>query len=242
MVGANTVQVMRVVTFNCQHGLASGASRAAGRRVRTDRLAAFCATFEADILALQELDVRTPRAWFADQVAAVASATGLHAVFGPASRVGWVGRFGNALLVRGGVDDVAVLRLEAGRDGPRSAILARVAVPDGPACSVAVTHLSTAQDRSGRQVAVVLDALDRRPGPHLLAGDLNRRPEQLDGLRVAGFQLADGGGPTWPARRPRYRIDHVAVRGLTITSTAVLASGPVSDHRPLRVEIAFGPT
>lgn len=231
---------MRVVTFNCQHGLRSGTTPGAGRRVRTDRLAAFCATFEADLLALQELDARSPRAWFADQPAAVAAATGLTAVFGPASRVGLVGRFGNALLVRGAVDGVEVLRLEAGPDGPRSAILARVAGAGGPACSVAVTHLSTAPDRSGRQLATVLAALDRRPGPHLLAGDLNRRPDQLDGLRAAGFEVA-GGDPTWPAAAPRYRIDHVAVRGLTLTGALVLSAGPVSDHRPLRVEVAAGP-
>src|SRR5688500_1043284 len=118
---------MRVVTFNIQHG-AGGDAAVLGRA---------CAALGADVLALQEVDVRVPRSRFVDEVAAVARATGMHSVFGQTCRVGGVGRYGNALFSRAPMDEVETLRLpRVGTTEPRGAVLATV---DG--VTVAATHL-----------------------------------------------------------------------------------------------------
>lgn len=213
---------MRAVTFNIQHG-AGGDAEALGRA---------CAGLDADILALQEVDVRVPRSRLVDQVAVVAQATGMHAVFGRTCRVGVVGRYGNALLSRAPMREVSHLRLpRLGANEARGAVLARVGE-----VTVAATHLSIHEEEARAQLDAVVSALDRRPRPWLLLGDLNLVPEQLpSGLPIA---LADPAVPTFPAHGPRARIDHVAVDGLSIEAVEVLPQQPVSDHRPLAVRLA----
>ncbi|MDP9070529.1 MAG: endonuclease/exonuclease/phosphatase family protein [Actinomycetota bacterium] len=222
---------MRIVTFNVQHG------RTPGGRVDSAGLARYCAGLGADVLALQEVDVRVARSRWADQAARVAQATGMVQAFGPAHRLGLVGRYGNALLCRGALADVQVLALpRLGRAEQRAALLA-TALFGGSRLSVATTHLSIHADEAPGQLEAVVAALVARPSPRLLLGDLNLRPGDVAPLVAAGgLALADPAHPTFPASAPRIRIDHVAVEGLAVRAVEVLPSAPVSDHRALAVD------
>lgn len=209
-------RAIRLVTFNVQHG------RRLDGEIDTDLLAATCASFDADVLALQEVDNGTTRSGGVDQAAAVADACGMAFVFGPA-----IPRYGNALLVRGDLTDVEILDLPFSPERePRCAIVARCA-----GVSVAATHLGLHGD-AGSQLPVVLAALCDRPGPHALLGDLNLDRAEV---RVEPLELVDA-APTFPSMAPSRRIDHVATSGLTVSRVAVLPRPPVSDHRPLLVE------
>ncbi|CAN5278281.1 hypothetical protein BH18ACT4_BH18ACT4_13800 [soil metagenome] len=225
---------MRLATFNIHHGAPAGA-----RKVDLDAMARVCVDLAADVLALQEVDSGVPRSGGADLAGVVAEATGMAVVFGPTlTRDG--GLYGNALLVRGELADVEHVRLPSDwrfwvRREPRAAIVA-TAVVDGARLSVAGTHLSTRRSESGKQLAAVLEHLGRRSKPRALIGDLNRRPPEVaERLARAGFVPA-GGAPTFSARRPLIRIDHVAVNGLRIIDVEVAAT-QVSDHRPLVVTV-----
>lgn len=172
-----------------------------------------------------------------DEAVLAADATGLEAVFGPARRVGWRGRYGNVLLARTGLRDVQRVRMPRPRSGERrAAIVARTAI-DGVDVAVAATHLGVETEEARHQLTVVLDALGRRPPPHVLLGDLNLGSDIVGPLvSAAGLTLAPG-PPTFPAAGPQLRIDHVAVAGLSIESAHVPESD-VSDHRPLVVELS----
>lgn len=223
---------MRIVSFNIQHALTPAGT------VDTEGMARWCAGLGAHVLALQEVDDRLRRSGRVDQAAAVAEATGLGVVFGPARRVGLRGWYGNALLAAGPVEDVEVVALprRSLRREPRSAIVAAVTV-EGRRLSVAATHLSTAGDEAAAQLAAVLGALAIRPAPRVLLGDLNLHPEQVaPALAGTGLVLADPTAPTFPASAPRARIDHVAVHGLAVTGVLVREAAPVSDHRALAVD------
>jgi endonuclease/exonuclease/phosphatase family metal-dependent hydrolase len=208
---------VRVVTFNIQH------ARRPDGVVDVDALVAACAAFDADVLALQEVDDGTTRSGGIDETARVAEATGMASAFGEA-----IPRYGNALLVRGALTDVEVLDLPftEGRE-PRCAVLARVA-----GTSIACVHLGLRGDAVA-QVPVVRDALLARPGPHLLLGDFNLERADVD---VTPLELVDAGA-TFPAHRPRRRIDHIALGGLRAIRVAVLPEQAVSDHRPLLAEL-----
>ncbi|MDP9441498.1 MAG: endonuclease/exonuclease/phosphatase family protein, partial [Actinomycetota bacterium] len=148
-----------------------------------------------------------------------------------------VGKYGNALLARGPITEVEVLPLpkNARRHEPRAAILASVTL-DSRSISVAATHLSIHRPEVHDQLVAVVEALIRRPPPHVLLGDLNLLTEEVAPVvEAAGLSLV-GGEPTFPASAPRIRIDHVATAGLTPRSTAVVAT-PCSDHRALVVEL-----
>lgn len=220
---------MRVVTFNVRHGLTPAG------RVDVGLLARTCASFGADVLGLQEVDRWMARSGNVDIAAHVARACGMTEAFGTAVRFGRRGRYGVALFVRGGLAHVETLPLPRfGRREPRVALLATAETAEAYV-SVAVCHLGTDRAESAAQLAELLDALEDRPPPRLLLGDLNRTPEELGALTDAGFVVV-GGPPTWPADAPVARLDHVAVNGLVVAAVSVPAV-PVSDHRPVVVDL-----
>lgn len=223
---------MRIVTFNAHHGLTPGGT------VDTDALARYCADLHADVLALQEIDVRARRSGGADQAAAVAEATGMRSYFGPARRMGRRGRYGNALLVRGVIDQAETVPLPAaGHNERRSFILADVIVHDR-IITVAATHLSVHPEEAASQLESVLVALRRCHVPRVVVGDLNLRPDQVaPAIEHRSYALASATVPTFPAAEPYLRIDHLLSEGLDVISVDVLEAGPVSDHRALVVDV-----
>ncbi|HUQ40481.1 MAG TPA: endonuclease/exonuclease/phosphatase family protein [Acidimicrobiales bacterium] len=218
---------LRLVTFNVQHG-----RTADGATVDNRALAASCAGLGADILAVQEVDVGVRRSGRADQVGIIADACGLHAVFGRATRVGLRGRYGIALLSREPSTATTVHLPRVGRNEPRVAVVARL----GP-LTVVATHLSVRAEEVPAQLDAVL-GLVPAAGPAVVAGDLNLGSDAvLAPATAAGFALADPSAPSFPARSPRARIDHVLVRGLPVGRVVVGPRAPVSDHLPVSVEI-----
>lgn len=226
---------MRIVSFNIQHGLGPGGV------VDAAALASYCAELRGDVIGLQEVDVGARRSGRVDQAESVALATGMTKVFGRAHRIRLRGSYGNVLLVRGTLADVDPIVLpRMSRHEPRAAIIARAALAEGE-LSLAVTHLSVDPHESRAQLEAVLAAVSKRPLPRVVLGDLNLRAEDVaDAFTAAGLSLVDPVTPTFPAVAPRARIDHVAVAGLKVLGVKVLPAAPVSDHRPLLVEVADG--
>jgi endonuclease/exonuclease/phosphatase family metal-dependent hydrolase len=225
---------MRVATFNVCNG-----SDGKGTPVDLERLVAGCRGLDADLLALQEVDLGARRSGRIDQAAVIADRLEMSCVFGPGKRLG-CGTRGNALLVRGRLTDVELVtltgHLRLGRRDRRGVVVAQAQLA-GLSVSVAVTHLSIAVLDNVPQERRVFDALAERPPPRLLLGDLNRRTDWVRGPAAArGFRLLDDDVPTYPRRRPRVRIDHVATAGLVTSSPVVIDAG-ISDHRALTVEV-----
>jgi endonuclease/exonuclease/phosphatase family metal-dependent hydrolase len=185
-----------------------------------------CATLDADVLALQEVDVNVPRSGRVDEGALVGDATGMHVVFGPTFGIEG-GLYGNALLSREEITDVEHLSLPVpGTREPRAAIVARTGD-----VTVGATHFSVGTDAHAAQLATILECLADRPAPRLLLGDLNHEVVNIEGYSLAG------GGKTWPVHRPRIRIDHVATDGLDIEAVEIVRL-PVSDHRAVVATVA----
>jgi endonuclease/exonuclease/phosphatase family metal-dependent hydrolase len=215
---------LRVATFNIQHGLSAAGD------VDVALLARTCRGLHVDVLALQEVDRHLERTERLDIAAAVAEACAMSCAFGPAIAIRG-GEYGNALLVRGeiGAFDVLDLPRPSGKEA-RAALIAGITVAGTPMTAVS-THLSVPPADSEPQLEALLEALGSRPDPQLVLGDLNLPPEALRSFTAAGYSVA-GGGPTWPAKAPRRRIDHILVRGLEIVGVEIPET-PCSDHRPL---------
>lgn len=219
--------LLRVATWNCQHGRPDPAGLGAAARV-----------LDVDVLAIQEVDRGSARVGGRDLAADARDAVGGELVWAPALTLGDGGSYGNALLVRGEVERAEVVRLPGRRRvEPRVAALARV-VAGGRAWSVAATHLSHRGDVVDAQLLHLLDVLRGWPAPRVLLGDLNLQPGQLlPWLTAEGYRLALG-PPTFPARRPARQIDHVAIagRGCTVRVLRVEALA-VGDHCALVAEV-----
>jgi len=221
---------VRVATFNIRHG------ETREGRVDLGRLAAACHHLDADLLALQEVDRRMRRSGWADMPRRLGRATGMRRLFAPALRVGWLGRYGNALLVRGTVGDVERARFPSPKE-TRGALVATVWIADRP-LSVAATHLSVDRDERDAQLDLIAALLARRPEPRLLLGDLNGLPEDV-GARCAraGLRLALA-GPTFPATAATKQIDHIAYSGLDLVGAEVVDAG-MSDHHAVVAELGW---
>jgi endonuclease/exonuclease/phosphatase family metal-dependent hydrolase len=187
---------------------------------------------DVDVLAVQEVERRVIRSWFADQPALIARAAGATAhVYAPARRLAVVGSDGVALCTRVPITRHEVLALPHAQGQPRVALLAELAD-----VIVVTTHLQNDASEATRQLEWLLGRLEGVSAPCVLMGDLNLRPPDIEAMiGGAGFTLT-GGGPTEPAHDPAQQIDHIAVRGLTVASVSVGAA-PVSDHRPLMAEL-----
>ncbi len=230
---ADPVRLVRLATFNIRH------ARSPSGKVDVAALRQACAGLQADVLALQEVDVATERVAGADLAAEAAEACAAVHAFGPTMQR-QPGEYGNALLVRGVLEDVETLALPRWqRAEPRGAVLATAVLADVGRLSVAACHLGLGGGPMGSeaktQLVDVLGHLGRRPPPRVVLGDFNlsgRRARPL--VEATGMVLA-AAPPTFPARFPVRRIDHVGLAGLTPRRVAV-ARAPVSDHRPLVVE------
>ncbi len=165
--------------------------------------------------------------------------------------------YGCALLSRVPLNDVRVFRMPAARvalplwvpgrgvvvarEEPRVAIIARAEVAPGDVWTIAATHLPFVPGWNRRQLRLVVEQLRTAPDPVVLLGDLNLR----GGLpaRLTGYQALIS-APTFPSPRPRLQLDHILMRDAADAAARVTVAAtprqPVSDHRPLVVELAAG--
>ncbi len=126
----------------------------------------------------------------------------------------------------------------------RGYAVARVRLPGEPPLTVASVHLGLDADERLRHTRAVLAGLGA--GPTLVAGDLN---EGADGaswrLLAERLALVSPPGATFPAARPRQRLDVVFAsphvrslphRDVPLDDADLVAA---SDHRPVWVDVAL---
>ena len=221
---------MRILTYNVRAGRGLDGAPA------LERQAAAIHALSPDVAAIQEVDRGTRRSGGADQAAALAAATGLHAVF--ARAIGFEGgEYGIALLSRRRPGAVRTVPLPSPHDEDRALLVA-----DFGGFVFAATHLPLHDGDRAAAADRILAELLPSPKPVLLAGDWNAAPDG-DTLRRIGrgfLLLSDPGVPTFPAGAPDRCIDYVAAdrehadafRGAT---ARVVDEPSASDHRPVLV-------
>jgi endonuclease/exonuclease/phosphatase family metal-dependent hydrolase len=128
-------------------------------------------------------------------------------------------------------------RLMFTRDEPRVLIAAVVESPIG-LMTIGTTHLSFVPGWNVRQLRSVVKAMRAMPAPRLLLADLNL-PGGLASTFSGWRRLARR--PTYPSPTPRMQVDHILLdpQGRPVPPVVRVATPelPVSDHRPLIVEL-----
>ena len=121
------------------------------------------------------------------------------------------------------------------RDEPRVAVAAQIETPQG-CLTVANTHLSFIDRWNSRQLRSLVTALEGRPRPLLLVGDLNLGPERAESVsRMRGLAAH----PTFPVDAPREQLDHVLADGSVQVGATAAPALPLSDHRALVVDLTI---
>lgn len=246
-VAEGLARLLRVLTYNVRRCLG------ADGRLAPERVAAVIAACRADVVALQELDVGRARSGGIDQAEAIAGHLGMRAHFHPAMRVREE-LYGDAILT---ALPSRLVRAEAlpGRDGcePRGALWVAIAADDTE-IQIVTTHLGLdRRERRAQAEALLGPAFLGDPDcrdPVVLLGDFNALPGSRVHRRLAA-RLPDAQRtrswtrPTFPARLPLLRIDHVFVsRSIAVREVRTLGGGLAriaSDHLPLVADLDLAP-
>ncbi|MBX3426672.1 MAG: endonuclease/exonuclease/phosphatase family protein [Pirellulales bacterium] len=234
----------RLLTYNIHKGIGG-----VDRRYDLGRIIETIAHYAPDVALLQEVDDGVPRSRRERQVDLLAAATGLtHVAYQHNVRLR-LGHYGNAILSRAPLHEVADCDLTVPLKKRRQALLARCEFHfQGHRRTVAVAcvHLGLA----GYERQIQLRRLLAQPffthlhaaTPAIVGGDYNDVWNSLGrkALRDHGFAAAGKRVRTFPAIMPARPLDRVYYRGdleaiaayAGHTQTARLAS----DHRPLVVD------
>lgn len=221
------------------------------RKLDPGRIASVIAEAEADIVALQEVDVLRRRTAGVDQAHAIASLLKMQAHFHPALSIAEE-QYGDAIIT--------ALPTGAIKAGPlpsigeaRGALSVEILVGDRKLL-VVNTHLGLRGRERIQQMTTLLNSGWLRgpsdePVPSILCGDFNAIPSsatyRLAARSLADAQLVGSAAPraTFPSRYPLMRLDHIFVtEDLVVQRATVLQTRltrVASDHLPLLAEISF---
>jgi endonuclease/exonuclease/phosphatase family metal-dependent hydrolase len=211
------------------------------RRRDPERILTVLHELDADVVALQEADLRfgsraavLPRALLEEhhwQVAALSMKP---------SGMAW---HGNAILVRRGVveilaaEPIALPVLE-----PRGAVCARLK-HEGVEFKVVGMHLDLSGLLRRHQVETICKSMHQRGGPAVLMGDLNEWSVRGGALRAFDGWEVLSPGRSFPSRRPIAQLDRIVhssewrCEGASVHHSALAAVA--SDHLPVTAALSL---
>ena len=225
---------LRVMTYNIHHCNPP----AKPGFIDVDAIAGVVRAQNPDVLALQEVDVRTQRSGNIDQAALLAEKTGMHVYFGKSINHDG-GEYGVAILSKFPLRNTRTIRLPetsnpAAED--RVVAIADITFRNGKKLSIGSTHLdvSTPANRD-EQVAALNTVADTLALPLVLSGDLNTTPSTTAfATLMEKYQPScTDCGYTIPVNNPKRVIDFVlAVKksGWEPLRTTVINEPYPSDH------------
>jgi len=235
-VDAHACLPLTLATWNIHGGVGTDG------RYDEDRVFDVLREMRADVVALQEVASLETHGTFLPRLT---RATGYAAVAGP-TLTRTRGDFGNAVLSRYPVCDVA--RLDLGLPGcePRGALDVKIDI-EGREVRVIATHLGLRPRERRAQVKRLLGALaEGDPHVTVLMGDLNEW--YLWGRPVRWLHEHFRATPalaTFPSWRPLFALDRIWVRPaaflLGLQRHATACARRASDHLPLLATVALVP-
>jgi len=225
------------MTYNIHRG------RGVDWKVDLGRIAAVIASYDPDVVALQEVDIGRKRSGHIDQASDLAARLGMDMLFAP--NVEWDNgeRYGIATLTKLPIRESRHLKLPLQyRSEPRSSLIAILGWGEGHVVEVINTHLSILFKERPGQVAAIAAAMANEA--LIVAGDFNMTPwsPAYRALRRDSFlHSATRFARTWPAPAPFMPLDHILYRGqVDVVAAEAWAGGPArtaSDHLPVVVEL-----
>jgi len=227
---------LRIASYNIRKALGTD------RRRDPQRIMRVIAAMEADVVALQEADLRLPPRRPVFVAAELVERTGLMPVAldhdGPG--LGW---HGNILLARSDIEVIGSRRHDLPGLEPRGAVSA-VLSRGGLRWRVLGAHLGLLRHSRRRQLSALMEQLaEVDPLPTVMLGDFNERSGVVGLGRLARHLRILPSGPTWHSRHPLFALDRIAVStDITDARTLVWQSPEArraSDHLPLIVDLAL---
>lgn len=213
---------------------------------RPERIVKVLRSFNADIIALQEVDSSLLVTTHADQLEYLSKELGLEAVMGPTLRSDY-GSYGNAILTKHEIMTCEEHDLSFRRFEPRGALAVRLQY-HGRNIRFLNTHLGLKYWERVFQVDRLLSQLVWDESDHIVivAGDFNEWfPWTNNNLRLErSFSWGSKRAATFPSHWPRFALDRIFVHGEIADVKSEIHSSPeieiASDHLPVMVDLELG--
>lgn len=225
--GRNTV---RLVSYNIRN------AKGLDDKVNQGRIARIIAAFDADFVALQELDSCTQRYNKDFFLGKLASITGMEAIYAPAIHFQG-GKYGIGLLSKKKAKAWKYYPLP-GKEEERVLLVAEFRD-----CFILNTHFSLTEADQLRSLDAIIAVVAQLNKPCFLMGDLNASPgsEVIKRLNEQLTCLTDTTAHTFPADKPDTTIDYIFTSksntGYIPQDRWVINEPQASDHRPVGVDI-----
>ena len=223
-------QPLRIASYNIRKAMGTDRRRDPARILRV------IAETGAEIVVLQEADLRLPPRRPVLDREAIRAATGLEPVGLDHGRVS-LGWHGNAVLVAPGIAVERVLLHDLPGLEPRGCIVADLD-RGGLRFRVVGVHLGLLRTSRRQQLTSVLEFLGRGEAlPTLIAGDFNERSLAVGLGRLSRRFSILSGGASYHARWPVFALDRMAVtpefHPLRLEVHRSAEADRASDHLPL---------
>jgi endonuclease/exonuclease/phosphatase family metal-dependent hydrolase len=215
-----------------------------GTDLRRDplRIMEIIGSLQADIVILQEADLRLGKRVSALPLDQVQDRTGLVSV-GASGNTHGIGWHGNAILVRHDIAVKSLERMDLPGIEPRGAVIAELRIDQRPLRVVGV-HLGLMRT-SRRQQLDALNARFKSMGsvPTILAGDLNEWSGKVGLGRLTPHFTLHAPGKTFHAKMPVAALDRIALDDHFATSGGGVLdtrkTRAASDHLPIWLDVTF---
>lgn len=239
---ASDSTTIRVLTYNVHHCNPPAQEGV----IDIDAIAKVITSINPDVVALQEIDVRTGRSGkTVDQAQALAKKTGMHAFF--LKNIDYDGgAYGVAILSKSTWMDTTSLKLpmKAGSGGePRGLAMISLKTRDGQQYHFACTHLDLKPENRILQINAIRSFVKKYPDPVILAGDLNAvaGSNVINTLDQFMQRTCDQCLFTIPVDKPDRAIDFIAFTPdrFKVEKHEVINGVHASDHLPVYVNLTM---
>ncbi len=237
--------VFRVMSYNIRHGEGND------NVIDLERIAAVISKAGADIVGMNEVDIKTVRSAGVDQPGTLAKLLGMHVAYG-ANIVYQGGDYGNAILSRFPLVKSANIPLPAGGRSRWGLLHTEIDLA-GAAVHFLTTHLALTAEERLPQLERIKSYVQGLPGPVVLAGDFNIIAETAEDPGPFMLPLRDAWvcsltsdsadpatkreqGFTFPSSQPNRRIDYIVTSKqveIAGMEAVITMDSDASDHKPV---------
>lgn len=213
------------------------------RRRNPERVLEAMSEVEADIVALQEADLRLGERRTAIPRAYIEKYTDMMPVDLAANDVS-LGWHGNAVLVRKGAEVITTKRLDLPGFEPRGAVKVELDY-NGRKTRLIATHLGLMRRHRQLQLQAIADHLEEcAPMPTIVLGDFNEWSAKKGMEPITGNFDVHAPGRSFHSAQPMAALDRIAVSNhFELKDAGVHERGPAlkaSDHLPIWADLAYG--
>lgn len=232
---------LKILCYNIHHANPPGEDEST---IDLEAIAKVINDSDADLVALQEVDVQVPRSGEVDQAAELAKQTNRHHYFAKGIDLQG-GEYGVAILSKKPFLSTESYLLPMPETSEQRVIaIVGTETNSGRRVDFSTSHFDLKPLNKIANAQFVKDLAEQRKVPLIFTGDLNATPDsepiQLLDQQFVRSQTEEGS--TFPQINPDREIDYIMVSknaDVEFINHEVIEEEYASDHRPLVVEIEF---